>query len=171
MLCEDSLHRCSHNVFKYFPFRFWDIKHKFIVDLEYHRTMESAIANICTYINHREFYHICCGSLNRHIHRLSFSNRANCLVGIIDGVNISPPTKIRLNIAFFSCLSENSIIIFPNFRILCIECFDISICFVRTTIKSLRESESSNPIDNPEVYCFCNTSLLWSWFPSVRLCE
>ena len=73
MMLEYMFHRLLYDRFPDLGFIFRDIEDELIVDLEYHRASESFFANFRVYIEHREFEHICCSSLDRHIYTFTLT--------------------------------------------------------------------------------------------------
>ena len=120
--------------------------------LEDHRASEILLTNSRINTNHCHLDHICCCSLDRHIHRFSLSDRSLHLVRIIDPLDGTSTTEVGLYISCLSRISKELVIVGTNSGISCIEGIDILIGFPWRTTESLRESKSGDAIDHSEIH-------------------
>ena len=120
--------------------------------LEDHRASEILLTNSRINTDHRHLDHICCCSLDRHIHRFSLSNRSLHLVRIIDPLDGASTTEVGLYISHLSRISKELIIVSTHSGVSCIEGIDILIRFPWRAAESLRESESGDAIDHSEIH-------------------
>ena len=127
--------------------------------LEDHRASEILLTNSRINTNHRHLDHICCCSLDRHIHRFSLSNRSLHLVRIIDPLDGASTTEVGLYISHLSRISKELIIVSTHSGVSCIEGIDILCRFEGTTAESFRESESGDTIDHSEIHGLSNSTL------------
>ena len=113
---DDIFHLLFHDSLNVLNLLCQGVKEQFVVDLEHHAALEAFLPQPPVHTDHCKFYDVGRSTLDRSIHSIPFSERANGGIPGIDIRQVTPPSEKRLDIAALPCRSQRIIYVRGNRR-------------------------------------------------------